>query len=79
MTMIWDRGIIEGQGSSLERLVHVLLDQLGRTIIDKTGLTGTYDYTLNWTPDDAPPRAGERMAARQEATVRRTPAGRSWL
>jgi uncharacterized protein (TIGR03435 family) len=58
MTMIRGRGNIEGQGSSIENLVHVLSEQLGRTIIDKTGLAGTYDYTLNWTPDDAPPMGG---------------------
>jgi uncharacterized protein (TIGR03435 family) len=23
--------------------------------VDKTGLTGNYDYILQWTPDDAPP------------------------
>jgi bla regulator protein blaR1 len=59
MTMIRGRGNIEGQGSSIENLVHVLSEQMGQTIIDKTGLTGTYDYTLNWTPDDAPPMGGE--------------------
>jgi uncharacterized protein (TIGR03435 family) len=59
MTMIRGRGNIEGQGSSIENLVHVLSEQLGRTIIDKTGLTGTYDYTLNWAPDDAPHMGGE--------------------
>jgi uncharacterized protein (TIGR03435 family) len=58
MTMIRGRGNIEGQGSSIENLTHVLSDQLGRTIVDKTGLNGTYDYTLNWTPDDAPPLGG---------------------
>lgn len=58
MTMIHGRGSIEGQGSSIENLAHVLSEQLGRTIIDKTGLAGTYDYTLNWTPDDAPPMGG---------------------
>jgi bla regulator protein blaR1 len=58
MTMMRGRGNIEGQGSSIENLVHVLSDQLGRTIIDKTGLAGTYDYKLNWTPDDAPPMGG---------------------
>jgi uncharacterized protein (TIGR03435 family) len=31
---------------------------LGRSIFDKTGLTGKYDLTLRWTPDDAPPMAG---------------------
>jgi bla regulator protein blaR1 len=59
MTMIRGRGNIEGQKSSIENLIHVLSEQLGRTIIDKTCLTGTYDYTLNWTPDDAPPMGGE--------------------
>ncbi len=29
--------------------------QLGHTVVDKTGLTGRYDYTLQWTPDNAPP------------------------
>jgi uncharacterized protein (TIGR03435 family) len=26
--------------------------EVGRTIIDKTGLKGKYDWTLTWTPDD---------------------------
>ena len=25
--------------------------QLGRPVIDKTGLTGRYDFTLEWTPE----------------------------
>lgn len=46
---------MKGKDHSIENLVRVLSEQLGRTTIDKTGLTGTYDYTLNWTPDDGPP------------------------
>jgi uncharacterized protein (TIGR03435 family) len=45
-------GRIESQGSTLEMLAHSLSPQLGHTVIDKTGLTGKYDYTLQWTPDE---------------------------
>jgi uncharacterized protein (TIGR03435 family) len=26
---------------------------LGRTVIDKTGLTGKYNITMTWTPDES--------------------------
>jgi uncharacterized protein (TIGR03435 family) len=32
-------------------LVRQLTLQLGRQVIDKTGLTGQYDFTLEWTPE----------------------------
>jgi bla regulator protein blaR1 len=35
-------------------MMAVLLSQiLGRTVVDKTGLKGNYDVTLEWTPEDA--------------------------
>ena len=44
-------GQIESQNTTLDMLAHALAPQLGRTVVDKTGLTGRYDYTLKWTPD----------------------------
>lgn len=50
-------GQIDGQGVPLELLVQQLAAQVGRTVIDKTGLTGSYDFNLTWTPDPPTPEA----------------------
>jgi len=55
MLRLMGRGNLEAEASDTQMLARVLSQQLGRTVIDKTGLTGNYDYTLQWTPDDAPP------------------------
>jgi len=53
--MMMEPDRIESQDTSIDMLVHALAPRLGRSVVDKTGLTGRYDYTLRWTPDDAPP------------------------
>jgi len=45
------RGELSGQGVELEMLTRTLSSQLGRTVIDRTGLTGNFDFKLTWTPD----------------------------
>lgn len=55
MMRFMGRGHLESDGTNTELLARVLSQQLGRTVVDKTGLTGNYDFTLQWTPDDAPP------------------------
>jgi uncharacterized protein (TIGR03435 family) len=41
-----------GRGALIEFLAEDLSDALGRKVVDKTGLTGRYDFTLTWAPDD---------------------------
>ena len=53
--MAMGNGAIESKGTSIDSLIQALSPQVGRTIIDKTGLTGNYDYNLKWTPDNSPP------------------------
>jgi uncharacterized protein (TIGR03435 family) len=43
---------IRGGGSSMAALARLLSQQLGRTVLDQTGLKGKYDYTLRWTRDE---------------------------
>jgi uncharacterized protein (TIGR03435 family) len=38
---------------SMPYLATVLSQELRRPVLDKTGLTGTYDFTLEWMPDRA--------------------------
>ena len=35
----------------METLTRLLTSRLGRTVIDQTGLTGRYDFKLDWSPD----------------------------
>jgi bla regulator protein BlaR1 len=47
------RGQLIGMAAPIAILVNVLSQQLGRSVIDKTGLAGKYDFTLTYTPDAA--------------------------
>jgi uncharacterized protein (TIGR03435 family) len=49
------RGRFSAQKFKIEGLVTSLSQQLGRKVIDKTELTGSYDFKLEWTPDEAQP------------------------
>jgi bla regulator protein blaR1 len=45
------RGMLSGEGVEPAFLATALSGRLGRPVIDKTGLTGKYDFELKWTPD----------------------------
>jgi bla regulator protein blaR1 len=44
-------GIAGFKGAPMAMIVTILTQQVGRPVLDKTGLTGPYDFTLKWTPD----------------------------
>ncbi len=44
-------GDLSSSGTPVEFLVQQLAVRLGRPVIDKTGLKGTYTYAVHWTPD----------------------------
>jgi uncharacterized protein (TIGR03435 family) len=50
---VYSSGKIDAQGVSIENLAANLSFIAGRTVRDKTGLTGTYDLTLEYAPEGA--------------------------
>ncbi|HEY1743206.1 MAG TPA: TIGR03435 family protein [Granulicella sp.] len=51
--------------SNLSRSLTTEPEADGRPVVDKTGLTGQYDFTLHWTPVDPGPGAAPTDAAEQ--------------
>jgi uncharacterized protein (TIGR03435 family) len=55
------RGTVKGQSVGLAMLAMNLANELGCPVIDKTGLSGKYDFDLTWTP--IPPSAASPSEA----------------
>ncbi len=45
------RGDLNAEGVGLDMLGNALSNALGRPVLDRTGLTGNFDFKLQWTPD----------------------------
>ena len=53
MLMMNQSGVtVKGRSATIDSFVQMLSQQMGATIVDKTGLTGKYDYELAWMPDE---------------------------
>lgn len=47
-------GVLPAMNASMADLASVMQGAvLDRPVVDKTGLTGRFDFTLRWTPDDS--------------------------
>jgi len=56
-------GTMVAGGASMGQLAGTLMNWVGRMVFDRTGLTGSYDFTLSWTPDQMPQGFGQKVAA----------------
>lgn len=45
------RGQLTGEGVQIQFLTVALSNQVGRPVLDRTGLKGNYDFKLDWTPE----------------------------
>ena len=64
--MLMRPGQLTAQGVDLSFVAKQLSQQLGRTVQDKTGLTGKYDFTMQWKPDrDPSPMPGAPQPGQQ--------------
>lgn len=50
------RGQFSAKQGNMAALASQLSNALGRSVVDQTGLTGTYDFELTWTPDESQPQ-----------------------
>ena len=61
-------GDASGESVPISSLIRVLSQEVGRVVIDRTGLTGKYDFKLQWKPDQKqPPIFGEAEDSRSTA------------
>ncbi len=66
--MLVNDGELTAAGVSVSSLAESLASAIGRTVIDKTGLTGTYNFELKWTPERGQPNADNGLPADQNST-----------
>ena len=51
------RGRIGAKNCSMDRLAQALARQMDLPVVNRTGLDGAYNFTLQWTPESAEAKA----------------------
>jgi uncharacterized protein (TIGR03435 family) len=73
------RGELIGQGWPMAKLVRLLSeDILNRSVVDNTGLTGNYDFTLHWTVAEESQGPLFKGAGDEQQVTGSTPLPESW-
>lgn len=54
-------GKVSGSGITMQTFARNLAGGTGRNVVDKTGLTGSYDLELEFTPDQSPDTSGPSL------------------
>ena len=67
------RGHLESAGVDMPMLVGALSTVTQRVVIDNTGLSGSYEFTLDWTPADTQPRQNSPEGVAGQAGGRQGP------
>ena len=68
-SMMTRDGMLTAQGLPISNLSMFLALQLHKQVIDKTGLKGTYDFTLKWQPDEMPAESKEATGGEQLPSI----------
>lgn len=59
-------GAMQAKNAGMQRLVNLLGAMVDRPVVDQTGLTGTYDFTLAFTPDATMGPGAKKMSLELE-------------
>jgi uncharacterized protein (TIGR03435 family) len=67
-------GVLHVQSATMDDLTRMLNDVLDRPVVNKTELTGKWDFVLKWTPDEtqfagAPVKLSLPPAAEEDANA----------
>jgi uncharacterized protein (TIGR03435 family) len=68
-SMLVNNGELTANAVPLSSLTYSLSGEVGRTIIDKTGLTGKYDFELKWTPEGAAASGADNGQTDQQSSA----------